>query len=106
MSYYIPYRRLLAMALSIVMVLGILPVPAAAQELPGGTNGEIIAFETLPEETATQTVPLGTSLESLDLPETLAAVARVATASDAETPEQDSGEQERCEEHRSRHAIH
>ncbi|MEA4993037.1 MAG: S-layer homology domain-containing protein [Oscillibacter sp.] len=98
MSYYIPYRRLLAMALSIVMVLGILPVPAAAQELPGGTNGEIIAFETLPEETATQTVPLGTSLESLDLPETLAAVARVATASDAETPEQDSGEQERRQE--------
>lgn len=98
MSYYIPYRRLLAMALSIVMVLGILPVPAAAQELSGGTNGEIIAFETLPEETATQTVPLGTSLESLDLPGTLTAVAHVATASDAETPEQDSGEQEGLQE--------
>lgn len=101
MSYHKPYRRILAMALSIIVTLGILPVSAAAEEPPIGTSSEIISFETLPEKTANQTVPLGTSLEELDLPEALTATMCVATAADVEEqaeqgtsdqPVSDSGE--------------
>ena len=84
MSYHNSYRRILAMALSIVVTLGILPVSAVAEEAPIGASDEIISFEALPEETAKQTVPLGTSLEKLDLPEALTATMLVAAAADAE----------------------
>ena len=84
MSYHKPYRRILATALSIVVTLGILPVSAGAEEPSIGTSSEIISFETLPEKTANQTVPFGTSLEELDLPEALTATMCVATAMDVE----------------------
>lgn len=86
-----PYERLLAMALSIVMVLGMTPVTAMAQTTTD-TIGEIIEFEALSEETANREVSLGTSLEDLNLPGALNATVRVATSTDAEKPDQDSGE--------------
>ena len=82
-------RRLLAMALSVVMVLGMLPAMAAAENLPAGTSGEIVSFEPLPEATAAQTVALDTPLEDLDFPETLMATVRFAVYTDE--PVQDSG---------------
>ena len=64
MSKHKPHQRLLAMALSFVMVLGMTPVTATAQTTTD-TIGEIIAFEALSEETANREVPLGTSLEEI-----------------------------------------
>lgn len=80
-----PHQRLLAIALSFVVLLGVLPMTAFAEsDMPDmGVGGEIIAFESLTEETANQTVPLGTSLDKLNLPETLTATLRVATPTDA-----------------------
>ena len=101
MNYHKPAQRLLAMALSVVIVLGMMPISAAAETPPIGTSGEIIAFEALSEETANREVSLGTSLEDLNLPDTLNATVRVATAEDtgektdledSEEPVQDSGE--------------
>ena len=80
-----PHQRLLAIALSFVMLLGFLPMTAFAEsDVPDmGVSGEIIAFELLTEEAANQTVPLGTSLDKLNLPETLTAALRVAMPTDA-----------------------
>ena len=80
-----PHQRLLAIALSFVMLLGFLPMTAFAEsDVPDmGVSGEIIAFESLTEEAANQTVPLGTSLDKLNLPETLTAALRVAMPTDA-----------------------
>lgn len=89
MNHHKSYRRILAMALSVVMVLGMVPITAAAEELPAGTSGEITAFEKLANATATQTVALGTPFEDLDLPETLNATVRLKT--DTSEPVQDSG---------------
>ncbi|MFT4105186.1 MAG: S-layer homology domain-containing protein [Lacrimispora sp.] len=69
-------RRFLAMALSVVMAVGMLPVSAAAEVLTIGAGGEIIAFEKLAEGTARQTVSPGTTMAELDLPETLTATVR------------------------------
>ena len=79
------HQRLLAIALSFVMLLGFLPMTAFAEsDVPDmGVSGEIIAFESLTEEAANQTVPLGTSLDKLNLPETLTAALRVAMPTDA-----------------------
>ena len=103
MNQHKPAQRILAMALSVVMVLGMTPISAAAEILPIGASGEIIAFEALSEETINREVVLGTSLEDLDLPETLMATMRVATETDAEEPVQDepvqdSGEPQQQEE--------
>ncbi len=92
MKQHKPTQRVLAMALSIVMVLGMTPITAFAETPPIGTSGEIIAFEALSEETTNREVPLGTSLKDLDLPDTLNATVRFATPTDAEKTEQDSGE--------------
>ncbi|WP_066083700.1 GLUG motif-containing protein [Anaerotignum neopropionicum] len=89
MNQHKPSRRLLAMALSVVMVLGMLPITAAAEDLPAGTSGEITAFEKLVDGTVIQTVALGTPFEDLDLPETLTATVRLET--DASQQAQDSG---------------
>lgn len=89
MAQHKPVRRLLAMALSVAMVLGMLPVTAAAESLPNGTSGEIVSFEPLPEATAAQTVALGTPLEALNLPETLTAAVRLEAC--ANEPVRDSG---------------
>ena len=64
-------QRLLAMALSVTMVLGMTPVTTSANILTGDTGGEITAFERLEQETENQIVPLGTTIGELNLPDTL-----------------------------------
>jgi hypothetical protein len=64
-------QRLLAMALSVTMVLGMTPVTTSANILTGDTGGEITAFERLEQETEYQIVPLGTTIGELNLPNTL-----------------------------------
>ncbi len=91
-------KRILALLLVAVLTVTQLPVMALATS--AGEGGEIIAFDPLPEETADQAVPLGTSLEDLDLPGTLDAIVRVVKVSDTKVlepegdkePAQDSGE--------------
>lgn len=88
------------MALTIVIVLGMLPASANAQSPLVGTSGEIISFEILPKATAAQTVPLGTPLGDLDLPQTLQATIYLATDTDVPKVEEtvvDSGESEQNE---------
>lgn len=94
MHDYKLFRRILAMVLSIIMVLGLIPVLAMAQTLPIGVSGEIISFTTLPEATVTQTVSLGTSFHDLDLPETLTATVHFAVDTNQAEPVQDSSETE------------
>ncbi|MEA4961515.1 S-layer homology domain-containing protein [Lutispora sp.] len=57
MKYHKLHQRIIAMALSVVMLLGIMPV-SAADISEGSTGGEITAFEALPKETVTQAVYL------------------------------------------------
>lgn len=75
MSKIKPIHKLIAMMLSIVMVLWLIPVPAVAEatEATIGTSGEIIAFKELAPEITAQNVPLGTYEDKLNLPETLTA---------------------------------
>lgn len=84
-------NKILCLALACLLALGALPISAFAENgsLSAGANSEIIAFEALPEERAKQTVPLGTSLDKLYLPQTLAATVRAATATDLAVPDQD-----------------
>ena len=86
MNHHQPLRRFLATALSIVMVLGLIPLSAVAETPPTGEGGEILSFEMLSEATATQTVPFGTSLDDLNLPDTLTAVVYLATYTDVPEP--------------------
>jgi|GEM_PF-2558783 len=97
-----PFSKILAWILTAVMIVGTLPVAAGAADLPAGAFGEIIAFEPLADEVSEQTVPFGTELSALILPETLTATVRsqVYTSGSAleitETPgdltEEESGE--------------
>lgn len=87
-------KKLLSLALAALLALGTLPqtvlaVGATPQE---GTGGKIIAFEALSDSVAHQTKPLGTSLEDLDLPETLTATVEAPAAAEPEDGERDSGE--------------
>ena len=84
-----PFERLLAIALSFAMLFSLLPMTAFAESGASaiGVSGEIIAFEPLTEAVAKQVVPLGTTLNKLNLPESLIATVRVATATDAAVPE-------------------
>ncbi|NLL76078.1 MAG: hypothetical protein GX235_02375 [Clostridiales bacterium] len=95
MKHYKLSRRLLTMALSVVLMLGILPVSAVAENLPAGSEGEIISFEPLPEETAVQTVAPGTPPEELNMPEALTATVRLAAYTDK--PAEVSGSEARQE---------
>ncbi len=92
-EYHTRFWRVLAVVLSAVLVLGMTPVSALAAtgEEMGGT---ITAFEALAEETASQTVALGTEEEALSLPDTLTATVRTAVVDSGETEEStlDSGE--------------
>ncbi len=90
------YRRIMAMVLSVAMVVGLMPLSAAAETLAGG--GEIISFEVLPEDTSNQLVALGTDLDDLDLPDTLSATIRVAVTTDADEQEQSGQEPEQTAE--------
>lgn len=87
-------KRILSIWLSVCMVLTMLPISAMAKEADAsiGTNGEIIAFAPLGETEIS--VPTGTAIEDLGLPETLTATVRIAVTADrstAEEPVQDSG---------------
>ncbi len=87
-------KRLLVLLLIAALTVTQLPVTAlatgTAESEPDndtfGESSEIIAFDTLPEETANQAVTLGTSLEDLNLPNILIATVRVAVE-DTEAPE-------------------
>jgi uncharacterized repeat protein (TIGR02543 family) len=83
-------KRLLSMFLALCMVVTLLPVSAMAEgaDTPVGISGEITAFAPLTE--TEKTVTTGTSIEDLDLPETLTATVRTAVIA-GEEPVQDSG---------------
>jgi glucan-binding YG repeat protein len=74
------------MVLSIIMVVGMMPVSAQAEIgiFPIDTSGEITAFEALGSEIAMRSVPIGTSERDLKLPDALMATVRLV-ASEAES---------------------
>ncbi|WP_349667245.1 hypothetical protein, partial [Lacrimispora sp.] len=74
MKKHEPLKRSLAMVLSMVVALGAMPFPASADILPSDREMEITAFEPLAEETQSQSVPIGTTLSELNLPNRLSAV--------------------------------
>ena len=96
MNTHKPAHRLTALALSMLMVFGMTPITVSAQAMEGNSaKNEIIAFEALEEDVATQQLAIGTSLEELHLPQSLNATVRVATATDAQEPDEpvlDSGD--------------
>ncbi|RFZ77388.1 LysM peptidoglycan-binding domain-containing protein [Lacrimispora amygdalina] len=87
-------KRILSIWLSVCMVLTLLPISAMAEEAgtPIGVSEEIIAFAPLDE--TEMSVPIGTSVEDLELPESLTATVRAAVVANSGTIEeavQDSG---------------
>ncbi|WP_333646377.1 S-layer homology domain-containing protein [Lacrimispora sp.] len=86
-------KRLFSMFLALCMIVTMLPVSAMAEEIHTtiGGSGEIISFAPLTE--TKKAVSLGTSIEDLELPETLTATVRTAVPAD-EIPTQDSGSPE------------
>ena len=90
MSKRKPIQKLTAMALSVIMVVGMMPVSAAAAGMPIGASGEITTFEALGSDITVRSVPLGTSKADLELPDTLTATIRLAVLD--EEPVLDSGE--------------
>lgn len=86
-------NRLLSLTLALCMVLTLLPFSAMAEETDtSGSRGEITNFATLDE--TEMSVPTGTVLEDLGLPETLTATVRTASTADSGVSEeaaQDSG---------------
>ncbi|SMB89903.1 Ig-like domain (group 4) [Desulfonispora thiosulfatigenes DSM 11270] len=81
-------KKILSMFLALCMVLTMVPVSAMAEETHTtiGGGGEIISFAPL-EETE-KVVSLGTSIEDLELPETLTAVVRTASITDSSASEE------------------
>ena len=86
-------KRLLSMFLALCMIVTMLPVSAMAEEIHTtiGGSGEIISFAPLTE--TAKAVSLGTSIEDLELPETLTATVRTAVPADEDST-QDSGSPE------------
>ena len=86
-------KRLLSMFLALCMIVSMLPVSAMAEEIHTTIGGsrEIISFAPLTE--TEKAVSLGTSIEDLELPETLTAMVRTAVPT-AENPTQNSGSPE------------
>lgn len=73
-----PGKRLLSLALAMLLALGTLPQTVfAVGKSEGGT---ILAFEPLEDSVKNQVVPLGTSLENLNLPASLTATVEAAAA--------------------------
>ena len=68
-------KRILSFSLAAILVAATLPQAAWAEEgrAPAGADSEIIAFNPLADTIANQTVPLGTALQALVLPDTLTA---------------------------------
>lgn len=83
-------KRLLSMFLALCMIVTMLPVSAMAEEIHTTIvgSGEITNFAPLTETEKTRA--LGTSIQDLELPETLTATVRTAVPAD-ENPVQDSG---------------
>lgn len=79
MKKHRPFKRSLALALSMVMVLGTIPIPVSANVLQSENEQEIISFEPLAEETEYQSVLIGTKLGELDLPKKLRATVEITT---------------------------
>jgi uncharacterized repeat protein (TIGR02543 family) len=92
MSRHKTKKRITAMVLSVIMVVGMMPVSALAETsaFPIGASGEITAFESLELDIAFRNVPLGTGERDLGLPETLTATLRLAALEDE--PLLDSGD--------------
>ena len=92
MSRHKTKQRIMAMMLSAIMVVGMMPVSAFAETstLPIGTSGEIIAFEVLGADSSMRSVSLATNESDLKLPKILTATIRLAVL-DEETV-LDSGE--------------
>lgn len=80
-----PFFRIIAWALFFVMIFTTAQISAGAEFLPMGASGEIIAFDSLPEGTANQTVPLGTKMKALKLPSTLTATVLLSSDNENET---------------------
>lgn len=88
-------KRLLSFSLALCMLLTLLPISAMAEEADTsiGASGEIIAFAPLDE--TERSVPTGTAIEDLGLPESLTATVKTAVPDDSGTtaePIQDSGD--------------
>ncbi|MEA4994461.1 MAG: GLUG motif-containing protein, partial [Oscillibacter sp.] len=92
MSRHKTKQRIMAMMLSAIMVVGMMPVSAFAETstFPIGTSGEIIAFEVLGADSSMRSVSLATNESDLKLPKILTATIRLAVL-DEETV-LDSGE--------------
>ena len=90
-------KRLLSFVLALCMMMTQLPISAMAEEADTsiGASGEIIAFA--PFDETEMSVPTGTAIEDLGLPEFLKATVKTAVPDDNGTtaePVQDSGEPE------------
>lgn len=77
-------KKILSLLLTVVMLLGLLPMSAFAEGDESGLNGEITAFAPLAEDVTEQTVPQGTDLSALNLPGTLTATALFPPTEEAE----------------------
>ncbi|GHV14492.1 hypothetical protein FACS1894219_10600 [Clostridia bacterium] len=76
------FKKLTAVMLSIITIIGMIPLSVSAKSTQANTTnteGEIISFAPLDEEVSTQVVPLGVEAPSLNLPQTL--IATVSTVS-------------------------
>ncbi len=79
-------QKYIAIILSVVMSVGLLPISVMA-ETDGSTpneGGEIISFAGLPSEITSRNVKLGTMESELNLPETLTVTARILSSEEAE----------------------
>lgn len=85
-------RKLIAMVLSVIMVVGMTPVSAAGEtgRLPMRASGEISAVEELAADIVVQNVPLGTSRGDLKLPDALIATIQLVLLEDEVDSEADS----------------
>ena len=94
-----PIKQGFAMLLSAALLLGQLPVAAAAEGVPPPVKDAIASFTTLPNDVTARTVPYGTELDALELPEGLTATVyrspedAEAPAEGDETPLPDSGDE-------------
>lgn len=81
-------QKIIAMILSAIMVVGMMPVLALAEtgEPTMSASGKIIAFEELSADIANQSAPLGTSVADLSLPDTLAATVSLTTSKEEAMP--------------------
>jgi len=86
MNMNMRFKKMMALFLSFIMVLGLVPITALADDGPINTSGnanwnEIVAFTPLDADVLSQTVLLGTELSDLILPPTLTAIVRTTTPS-------------------------